>query len=41
MYNPFAFDQNEDTKDNELIRQALGGDKEALEQLVLRHQAWI
>ena len=41
MYNPFAADSNEDTKDSELIRQALGGNKESLEQLVLRHQAWI
>ncbi len=41
MYNPFAADSNEDIKNDELIRQALSGNKEALEQLVLRHQAWI
>ncbi|MCP4610880.1 MAG: RNA polymerase sigma factor [Planctomycetes bacterium] len=41
MYNPFAADSNEDIKNDELIRQALSGNKEALEHLILRHQAWI
>ena len=30
-----------DPDDRELVRQAQGGDKDALEQLVTRHQAWI
>ncbi len=41
MYNPFIADSNEDSKDIELICQALGGDKGNLERLILRHQAWI
>jgi len=41
MYNPFVADRNEDTKDGELIPQALDGNKEALGLLVSKHQAWI
>ena len=41
MYNPFVADRNDDTKDAELIRQALDGNKEALGLLVSKHQAWI
>ena len=41
MYNPFVADRNEDTKDGELIRQALDGNKEALGLLISRHQAWV
>ena len=41
MYNPFVTDRNEDTKDGELISQALDGNKEALGLLVSKHQAWI
>lgn len=41
MYNPFVVDKSEDTKDGELIRQTLKGDRDALELLISRHQAWI
>ncbi len=40
MNNPFAESVDEST-DTELIEQARGGSREALERLVLRHQAWV
>lgn len=40
MHNPFSENVDEST-DSELIEQSLNGDKEAVEKLVLRHQAWI
>ena len=40
MFNPFA-EITGDPDDGELILQARGGSREALEKLVLRHQAWI
>ena len=40
MHNPFAEVVDEST-DTDLIEQATRGDREALEKLVLRHQAWI
>ena len=40
MHNPFAEVVDEST-DAELIEQAKHGSREALEKLVLRHQAWI
>jgi RNA polymerase sigma factor (sigma-70 family) len=40
--NPFAGNDNSsDEEDTRLLEQAIGGDRAALEQLVLRHQAWI
>lgn len=40
MHNPFAEVVDEST-DTDLIEQARHGSREALEKLVLRHQAWI
>ena len=40
LFNPFTEVVDEST-DSDLIGQALHGSREALEQLVLRHQAWI
>lgn len=40
MHNPFIEAVDEST-DSELIEQALQGSREALEKLILRHQAWI
>src|SRR6201993_5007150 len=40
MFNPFA-ERTDDTSDVALVDQAKGGDRGALEKLVLRHQAWI
>lgn len=41
MLNPFAEDSSDDSGDATLVRQAVNGDRDSLEQLVLRHQAWI
>lgn len=41
MFNPFAEVTNEHLTDGELVEKAVGGDRIALEKLVLRHQAWI
>lgn len=41
MYNPFVADRSEDTKDSELVHQALDGNQEASGLLISRHQAWI
>jgi RNA polymerase sigma factor (sigma-70 family) len=41
MQNPFAESVASDPEDRELVRQAQGGNREALEQLITRHQAWI
>ena len=40
MHNPFIEAVDEST-DSELIEQATNGSREALETLILRHQAWI
>ena len=40
MHNPFSETVDEST-DTELVEQAKNGSREALEKLVLRHQAWI
>jgi RNA polymerase sigma factor (sigma-70 family) len=40
MFNPFA-EATGDSDDVELVRRAKDGDRQALEGLVLRHQAWI
>jgi RNA polymerase sigma factor (sigma-70 family) len=39
--NPFADDAATDPEDRELVRRAQSGDRDALERLVARHQAWI
>jgi len=41
MFNPFAETATDDTDEATLVRLAQTGDRTALEQLVLRHQAWI
>jgi len=41
MRNPLAESAASDPEDRELARQAQGGNREALEELVTRHQAWI
>jgi len=39
--NPFAGTPESDAEDQELVRQAQGGSRDALEALIRRHQAWI
>lgn len=41
MYNPFAESNNSLDNDAELVAEALGGAKNSLEKLILRHQSWI
>lgn len=41
MHNPFAEVAGDADQDTELVRRAQHGDRKALEELVLRHQAWI
>lgn len=41
MFNPFAERTDADASDVALVDQAKSGDRGALENLVLRHQAWI
>jgi len=41
MFNPFIEVAEGDSTDVELVEQAKGGSRAALEKLVLRHQAWI
>src|SRR5688500_8013650 len=41
MFNPFAEVVELDDSDSFLVEQARAGDRNALEKLVLRHQAWI
>src|SRR5882672_9816436 len=41
MFNPFAEAAEGGPADAELVEQARSGDRAALEQLVLRHQAWV
>lgn len=41
MFNPFTEVAGGDPTDADLVAQASGGDREALQKLVLRHQAWI
>ncbi len=41
MINPFAEKYITDNTDDNLIKTALEGSKKALEELILRHQAWI
>lgn len=39
--SPFADDAATDPEDRELVRRAQAGDRDALERLIARHQAWI
>jgi RNA polymerase sigma factor (sigma-70 family) len=39
--NPFAESAASEPEDRELVRRAQGGNREALEQLITHHQAWI
>jgi len=41
MYNPFAEGSDDDSEEIDLVYRANSGDRNALEQLILRHQAWI
>ncbi len=41
MHNPFAEVAGDGDADLELVRRAQDGDRDALERLILRHQAWI
>ncbi len=41
MHNPFTEVAGDDREDVELVRRAKNGDRDALESLILRHQAWI
>lgn len=41
MINPFAEQYRSDAEDKELVASALHGNRSALEELILRHQAWI
>src|SRR5215217_5326027 len=41
MRNPLAESTASDGEDRELVCRAQGGNREALEQLITRHQAWI
>src|SRR4051794_5693829 len=41
MFNPFSERAESGSTDAELVELAQGGDRTALEKLVLRHQAWI
>jgi len=41
FHNPFVEDPGHDVEDRAPVELATRGDREALERLVLRHQAWI
>jgi len=41
VFNPFTEVAEDDSADSILVKQAIGGDRAALEKLVLRHQAWV
>jgi len=41
MFNPFEESADSDVTDVELVGRANDGDKEALDELIRRHQAWI
>lgn len=41
MFNPFADPPSPDVPDEDLVRQATSGDRDALERLVRRHQGWV
>ncbi|WP_339909958.1 RNA polymerase sigma factor [Symmachiella dynata] len=41
MHNPFNEVVGDETDDAELVRRAKNGDRDGLETLILRHQAWV
>ncbi|HJZ55315.1 MAG TPA: RNA polymerase sigma factor [Gemmataceae bacterium] len=41
MHNPFTEDSDPDPPDEELVRLARSGSRDALERLVRRHQRWV
>jgi RNA polymerase sigma factor (sigma-70 family) len=41
MHNPFAEDSDPNPPDEELVRLARGGSRDALERLIRRHQGWV
>ncbi|HKA07935.1 MAG TPA: RNA polymerase sigma factor [Gemmataceae bacterium] len=41
MFNPFTEVAQGDATDTDLVERAKNGDRDALEKLILRHQAWI
>ena len=41
MTNPFIEKNETDSSDRVLVESAVAGDKKSLEQLIMRHQAWI
>src|SRR6266478_2047971 len=41
MFNPFNEVAESGSVDAELVERAIGGDRAALEELILRHQAWV
>ena len=41
MRNPFRESATSDAEERELVHRAQGGNQEALEELITRHQAWI
>lgn len=41
LVNPLTETSKGDAEDQNLVRRAKGGSREALEQLVTRHQPWI
>src|SRR6516164_3119212 len=41
MFNPFTEKNESQGSDSELVERAKNGDRRALEELVLRHQAWV
>lgn len=41
MVNPFVNDTRSDEEDRELVRESLKGNRDSLEHLIARHQAWI
>lgn len=40
MFNPFA-EVTDDSDEVDLVEQSKNGSREALEKLILRHQAWV
>ena len=41
MFNPFKESADSDATDAALVDRAKGGDRDALDELICRHQAWI
>jgi hypothetical protein len=41
VFNPFTEVADDDFSDSVLVEQVIGGDRAALEKLILRHQPWV